>query len=75
MIVSCAELGAPVIGIGGIDLDSVDTVRAAGANGVAVIRAVWQSDDPAVAVRRLVRALERQQGASHGSHEEEARGR
>lgn len=73
LIASCADAGVPVIGIGGIDADSIDAVCTSGAHGVAVIRAVWQSDDPAAEVRRLVRALERQTRASDNSHEGEAR--
>ena len=44
----------PVIGIGGIDPGNVAQVARAGASGVAVIGAVMQADDPAVAVRALL---------------------
>src|SRR5690606_1372323 len=44
--------------IGGIDLASTAAVVAAGADGVAVIRAVRQAPDPAGAVRGLLGAVE-----------------
>ena len=73
LIAACADMGLPVIAIGGIDLESIDVVSSAGAHGVAVIRAVWQSDDPAAAVHRLVRVLEGQVGSSNRPDEGEAR--
>jgi thiamine-phosphate pyrophosphorylase len=48
----------PVIAIGGITLDRVDEVLAAGASGVAVIRAVSDAPDPEAATRRLREALD-----------------
>jgi thiamine-phosphate pyrophosphorylase len=50
--------GRPAIAIGGIDASSVTAVRAAGASGVAVIRAVLGAEDPAVAAAKLVEALQ-----------------
>ena len=73
LIVSCAGSGPPVIAIGGIDVESIGAVTGAGAYGVAVIRAVWQSDDPAAAVHRLVGVLEGQVGASRRPDESGAR--
>ena len=73
MIAACTDTGLPVIGIGGIDLESIGVVRSAGAHGVAVIRAVWQSDDPAAAVHRLVRVLEGQVGLSNRPDDGKAR--
>lgn len=73
LIPACADAGPPVIAIGGIDVDSIGSISSAGAYGVAVIRAVWQTDDPAAAVRRLVLALENRAGASGNSHAGEAR--
>ena len=73
LISACAITGLPVIGIGGIDVESIDVVSAAGAHGVAVIRAVWQSDDPAAAVHRLLRVLEGQVGLSNGPDDSKAR--
>jgi thiamine-phosphate diphosphorylase len=52
-----AALGTPVIGIGGIDVPRVAEVRAAGAYGVAVIRAVWDAPSPAAAVTDLLAEL------------------
>jgi thiamine-phosphate pyrophosphorylase len=45
----------PVIGIGGITTENAPAVLQAGAAGVAVISAVMRADDPAAAVRALLR--------------------
>ncbi len=58
IIRGCAGLTAPVIAIGGIDERRISTVVEAGASGVAVIRAVWDDDEPADAVRRLIAELD-----------------
>jgi thiamine-phosphate pyrophosphorylase len=52
-----AVLGVPLVAIGGVTPGRVDAVRAAGAYGVAAIRAVWDADDPAEAVSRFLEAL------------------
>ena len=44
------------LGIGGVTPARAPVVRAAGAHGVAVIRAVWEAGDPARAVAALLRA-------------------
>lgn len=44
-----AALGRPVIAIGGITPERAVEVKAAGAYGVAAIRALWQAPDPAAA--------------------------
>jgi thiamine-phosphate pyrophosphorylase len=44
-----ADLGVPVIAIGGITRQRVAEVRSAGAYGVAAIRALWHAPDPAAA--------------------------
>ncbi|MDQ0190686.1 thiamine phosphate synthase [Alicyclobacillus cycloheptanicus] len=49
----------PVVAIGGITLDNAPQVLAAGANGLAVVSAVMQADDPAAAsqaLRKIVHA-------------------
>lgn len=53
-----ARLGAPVIAIGGVTVDRIAELRDGGIHGVAVIRAVWESPDPAAAARDLLAALE-----------------
>ena len=73
LVASCADAGLPVIGIGGIDAASIGPVISAGAHGVAVIRAVWESDDPAAAVHRLVGCLEAWKKTSDRPAEREAR--
>jgi len=47
----------PVLAIGGVTAGRVPTVRAAGAAGVAVIRAILAAPDPARATRELLAAL------------------
>jgi thiamine-phosphate diphosphorylase len=47
-------LSLPVIGIGGITLERVAAVHAAGAWGVAAIRALWDAPDSAIAAARLL---------------------
>jgi thiamine-phosphate pyrophosphorylase len=48
----------PIVAIGGLDLNNTAEITAAGADGVAVIRAVMQADDPEDATRRLLAAIE-----------------
>lgn len=47
----------PLVAIGGIDSSSAADIAAAGADGVAVIRAVMQADSPAEASRHLLAAV------------------
>ena len=47
----------PWFAIGGISLDRLDDVLAAGATRVVVVRAITEADDPAAAVRALTRRL------------------
>jgi thiamine-phosphate pyrophosphorylase len=54
-------LTVPWFAIGGIDLSNVAEVAAAGAPGVAVVRAIRDTDDPEAAARELRAALDRQQ--------------
>ena len=49
-----ATLGRPVIAIGGITPERVPELKAAGAYGVAAIRALWQADDPATATLSML---------------------
>jgi len=44
----------PLFAIGGIQAESVPSVVSAGANGMAVISAIWQAPDTAQAVRELI---------------------
>jgi thiamine-phosphate pyrophosphorylase len=52
---ACAR--APVLAIGGIEASNVEAVRAAGAHGVAVVRAVLAAADPNAATRTLLAAM------------------
>jgi thiamine-phosphate pyrophosphorylase len=58
---AAARLAMPWFAIGGIDLSNVDEVVAAGAPGIAVVRAVRDADDPEAAARMLRGALDRQE--------------
>jgi thiamine-phosphate pyrophosphorylase len=52
-------VNVPVIAIGGITAENIDEVLAAGASGVAVIRAISESANPETAARELRKALDR----------------
>jgi thiamine-phosphate pyrophosphorylase len=52
-----AAAAVPVLAVGGVTAERVPAVHAAGAAGVAVIRAILAADDPAAATRALVAAL------------------
>jgi thiamine-phosphate pyrophosphorylase len=54
-------LTVPWFAIGGVELSNAAEVRAAGAPGVAVVRAVRDAEDPESAARSLRAALDRQQ--------------
>lgn len=54
LVVSAAALGRPVIAIGGITPERAVEVKAAGAYGVAAIRALWLAPDPAAATLALL---------------------
>jgi len=47
----------PVLAIGGVGLDAIPRLRACGAAGVAVIRAIVTAADPGTASRALLKAL------------------
>ena len=49
-----ARLGRPVIAIGGITPERVPELKAAGAYGVAAIRALWLADDSAAATLSML---------------------
>jgi thiamine-phosphate pyrophosphorylase len=55
LIRTAATLGTPKpwFAIGGIDLETIGAVRAAGATRVVVVRAITLADDPAAAVKLL----------------------
>ncbi len=56
---AAAHAAAPFFAIGGIDAGNVDTVVAAGARRIAVVRAIADAPEPRAAARRLRDALER----------------
>ncbi len=53
-----ANLGLPVIAIGGVGPGRAREVIAAGAYGAAAIRALWDAVDPADAARRMAEELQ-----------------
>jgi len=52
-------VGLPVIAIGGVTVERIPALRAAGAWGAAAIRALWDAGDPAAAARAMEDALQR----------------
>jgi thiamine-phosphate pyrophosphorylase len=58
---AAATLTIPWFAIGGIEVANVAEVAAAGAPGVAVVRAIRDADDPEAAARQLRAALEREE--------------
>ena len=52
-----AKLGMPVVAIGGVTPERVRDVRAAGAYGIAAIRAIWDAREPAGQLRRMLEEL------------------
>jgi thiamine-phosphate pyrophosphorylase len=55
----------PVFGIGGVTLESADAVIRAGANGIAVIAAVWRSPDIVGTVQALMTRVQRGARPAH----------
>jgi thiamine-phosphate pyrophosphorylase len=55
-LAEAARLGLPLVGLGGVDPGNAAAVRAAGAAGVAAVRAWLASPDPSAAVRALLAA-------------------
>lgn len=52
-------VGLPVIAIGGVTIEGIPALCAAGAWGAAAIRALWDAHDPADAARAMEDALQR----------------
>lgn len=48
----------PVIAIGGVTPERIPSLLAAGAHGVAVVRAVWSAPNPADVVRQMLTLIE-----------------
>ncbi|MDH3296684.1 MAG: thiamine phosphate synthase [Gemmatimonadota bacterium] len=59
LISAVSDAGLPIIAIGGIDRQTAAGVRAAGAHGVAVIRAIWDAAEPAAAAEEICATLTR----------------
>lgn len=51
------RLGLPVIAIGGVTPERVAEARAAGAYGVAAIRALWDAPDPGAAAQEMAAGM------------------
>ncbi|MGH2671330.1 MAG: thiamine phosphate synthase [bacterium] len=52
-----ARLGLPTIAIGGVTPERTREVKAAGAYGVAAIRALWDAAEPGAVARRMLEEL------------------
>lgn len=52
-----ADVKIPVLAIGGITVDRAEEVASSGADGMAVISAVWDADDISGAIRALLAAF------------------
>jgi thiamine-phosphate pyrophosphorylase len=52
-------VGLPVIAIGGVTAERIESLRAAGAWGAAAIRALWDAADPRAAARAMEDVLQR----------------
>ncbi len=57
-LAEAARLGLPLYGLGGVDAANAGQVVAAGAHGVAAIRAWAAARDPAAAVHALLAAAQ-----------------
>lgn len=53
---------APIFGIGGVDAANAGRVIQAGADGVAVVRAIADARDPATAAKKLLDVVKRMRG-------------
>lgn len=62
-VAATARAGLPVLALGGIDAERIGAALAAGAYGVAVIRAVYAAPDPARALADLLTALDTARGS------------
>lgn len=51
-----ADLGRPIVGIGGINADNIGSVLTAGADAAAVIGALFDQPDPGAAAQQLLAA-------------------
>jgi thiamine-phosphate pyrophosphorylase len=51
---SAATLGRPVVAIGGITAERAPAVHAAGAHGIAAMRALWDAPDAVAAAEALL---------------------
>jgi thiamine-phosphate pyrophosphorylase len=57
LVEACARLGLPVIAIGGVTPDRIPATSGAGAYGVAGVRGLWLSPDPAGAATAYLQML------------------
>ena len=55
----CAAVDIPVVGIGGLNKNTVEHLRGSGADGAAVVSAIFAADDCEAATRELRDVMER----------------
>lgn len=53
----CSNIAIPVIAIGGIDLNNINSVLGAGAKGIAIMSSVMEADNPECVVYRTKEAM------------------
>ena len=61
-----AAIGLPVLALGGVTPARAPECQAAGAAGVAVIRAIFAADDPGAALVRLLAVFWKPSASMHG---------
>ena len=61
-----SEVGLPLLALGGVTPARVSACVAAGAAGVACIRAILEADDPGAALARLLTAVWKPSASMHG---------
>jgi thiamine-phosphate pyrophosphorylase len=66
---ACRHSRLPVVAIGGITLDTISSVLAAGAPNIAVISAICRAPDPTVAARAFLEKIESFRKSKHGLEE------
>ena len=65
---ACASYAQPVYALGGVDAETAPRLVARGARGVAVIRAIYASSDPAASMARLLSSIRAREDGRPRTH-------